>query len=117
MRGKPAAFVMDYLTCQSVAFADLLDNLIRAGSRKAGNNAHGQGGQGISGREVRHVDVHGGHPQQAAKGAADGRQPFVGQRGLLDSRCGKVADNGDAGNGCDAKSGKIQDFVLLYLCV
>ena len=87
---------MDYLICRSVVFADLLNNLIRAGSRKAGNNAHGQGGQRIRGGKVRHVDVHGGHPQQAAKGAADGRQPFVGQRGLLDSRCGKVADNGDA---------------------
>ena len=49
MRGKPAAFVMDYLTCQSVAFADLLNNLIRAGRSQVGNNSHGQGGQGISG--------------------------------------------------------------------
>ena len=70
------------VTCRSAVFADLLNNLIRAGRSQAGNNAHGQGGQGISGREIRHVDVHGGQAQQAAKGAADGRQPFVGQRGL-----------------------------------
>jgi len=53
--------------------ARLLNDLIRAGSRKAGNNAHGQGGQGISGGKVRHADVHGGHPRQAAKGTTDGR--------------------------------------------
>ena len=64
---------MDYLTCRSVAFADLFDNLIRTGSRKAGNNTNCKRGQGISGGEVRHVDVHGGQTQQAAKGAADGQ--------------------------------------------
>lgn len=73
----------------SVVFADLLNNLIRAGSRKAGNNAHGQGGQGIIGREVRHVDVHSGQAQQAAKRTADGRQPLVGQWGLLNSRAAR----------------------------
>ena len=57
--------------------ARLLNDLIRAGRSQAGNNAHGQGGQGISGGKIRHVDVHGGQAQQAAKGAADGRQPFV----------------------------------------
>ena len=91
----------------SVVFADLLNNLIRAGRSQAGNNAHGQGGQGISGREVRHVDVHGGKAQQAAKGTTDGRQPLICQWGLLDSRCGQVADDGDAGNACDAKRRKI----------
>nr|DAZ74400.1 MAG TPA: hypothetical protein [Caudoviricetes sp.] len=79
------------VNCQSVVFSDLLNNLIRAGRSQAGNNAHGQGGQGISGGKVRHVDVHGGKAQQAAKGAADGRQPFVGQRGLLDRGGGKVS--------------------------
>ena len=98
------------VTCRSVVLAGLFDNLIRTGGRKAGNNAHGQGGQRISGGKVRHVDVHGGHPQQAAKGTTDGRQPFVGQWGLLNSRCGKVADNGDAGNGCDAKRCKISNL-------
>ena len=76
---------------RSVTFADLLNNLIRAGGSQAGDDTHGQGGQGIRGREVRHVDVHGGHPQQAAKGTTDGRQPFVGQRGLLDRGGGKVS--------------------------
>ena len=71
---------MDYLTCRSAVFADLLNNLIRAGGSQAGDDTHGQGGQGISGWEVRHVDVHGGQTQQAAKGAADGRQPFIGKR-------------------------------------
>ena len=71
--------------------ARLLNNLIRAGSRKAGNNTHGQGGQRISCRKVRHVDVHGSQAQKAAKGTTDGRQPFVGQRGLLDRGCGKVS--------------------------
>ena len=42
-------------------------------------------------------------PQQAAKRTTDGRQPFVGQWGLLNSRCGKVADNGDAGDARNAK--------------
>lgn len=41
-------------------FLGLLDNLIRAGGSQAGDDTHGQGGQGIGGREVRHVDVHGG---------------------------------------------------------
>ena len=91
MRGKPAAFGMDYLTCQSVAFADLLNNLIRAGGSQAGDDTHGQGGQGISGRKVRHVDVHGGHPQQAAKGTTDGRQTLICQLGLLDRGGGKVS--------------------------
>ena len=49
--------------------ARLLNDLIRAGRSQAGNNAHGQGGQGISGGKIRHVDVHGGQAQQAAKGA------------------------------------------------
>ena len=35
MRGKPAAFIMDYFTCWSVVFSDLLDNLIRAGRSQA----------------------------------------------------------------------------------
>ena len=68
-----------------------LNDLIRAGGSQAGDDTHGQGGQGISGGKVRHVDVHGGHPRQAAKGTTDGRQPFVGQRGLLDRGCGKVS--------------------------
>ena len=56
--------------------------------------------------------------QQAAKGTTDGRQPLVGQWGLLNSRCGKVADDGDAGNGCDAKRCKIHEFFLLCIrCV
>lgn len=105
------------VTCWSAVFANLLNNLIRTGSRKAGNNAHGQGGQGIRGREVRHVDVHGGHPQQAAKGTTDGRQPLVGQWGLLDGGGSKVADNGDASDACNTKRCKIQDFFLLCLCV
>ena len=37
------------VTCQSVVLADLLNNLVRAGRGQAGNNAHGQGGQGIGG--------------------------------------------------------------------
>lgn len=37
------------VTCRSVVFADLLDNLIRAGGSQAGDDTHGQGGQGISG--------------------------------------------------------------------
>ena len=82
------------VTCWSVVFADLLDNLIRTGSRQAGNNAHGQGGQGIGCREIRHVDVHGSQTQQTAKGAADGRQPLIGQRGLFDRSGGQVADLG-----------------------
>lgn len=32
-RGKAAALIMDYLTCRSVVFSNLFDNLIRAGSR------------------------------------------------------------------------------------
>ena len=72
--------------CWSVVFSDLLDNLIRAGR------------------------------SQAAKRTADGRQPFVGQRGLFDSRCGKVADDGDAGNRRDDKRGKIHEFFLLCIC-
>lgn len=97
----------------SVVFADLLNNLIRTGSRKAGNNAHGKRGQRISGGKVRHVDVHGGKAQQAAKGATDGRQPFVSKRRLLDGGGSKVADNGDASDACNTKRCKIYDFFLL----
>ena len=76
-RGKTCRFYYGLfnlpVTCQSVTFADLLNNLIRAGGSQAGDDTHGQGGQRISGRKVRHVDVHGGHPRQAAKGTTDGR--------------------------------------------
>ena len=72
--------------CWSVVFSDLLDNLIRAGR------------------------------SQAAKGTADGRQPLISQRGLFDSRCGKVSDDGDAGNRCDDKRGKIHEFFLRCIC-
>ena len=51
---------MDYLISRSVVFADLLNNLIRAGRSQAGNNAHSQGGQGIGGRERAHATVAGG---------------------------------------------------------
>nr|DAQ65563.1 MAG TPA: hypothetical protein [Caudoviricetes sp.] len=77
-------------------FLQLLDGLVDTSCRQTAYNAHGNGGHGIAGREIRHAQGQTGHPQQSAhQPAYHGNEGVVVVWGRLDDQAHQVADDGD----------------------
>ena len=55
--------------------AHLLNNLIRAGRSQAGDDTHGQGGQRIGCRKIRHVDMERSEAEMLAQQATTENDP------------------------------------------
>ena len=72
----------------------LLENLVCAGSRKAGHNANSRSGDVICGGEVRHEE-HTQNTQRSATDTADNGNPFVVKFDSLHALPDQQADDGD----------------------
>ena len=87
--------------CLIITLCQLLAELVCAGGGQARNDAHGDGREDITRREVGHGEQ-ARHPQHAAQEAADGGQPLVCKRRLPDAQRGQISDDRDAGHAGDS---------------